>query len=85
MLKAFGALPTEERARDMKDRDPPRRLVNLLLDGEEERERLCPRCRSRAEEERCPVCGEPAGGPGESGINPAFDPERFERQKGGRT
>ena len=83
MLKEFHTLPTDPRAAAMKDRDYLWCLVNLLLDGEEERETLCPRCRERGEEERCPVCGEPAGHR-EGGINPAFDMERFERQRGGR-
>ena len=48
MLKQFGALPTEERARNMKGRDYLWCLTNLLLDREEELERLCPSCRARA-------------------------------------
>ena len=60
MLRQFSALPTEGRARAMLDRDYLWCLANLLLDGEEELERLCPQCRARAEEDRCPVCGQPA-------------------------
>jgi predicted amidophosphoribosyltransferase len=67
----------------MKDRDYLWCLVNLVLDGEEEREALCPTCRARAEEERCPVCGDPAARR-EAGTNPNFDPDRFARQKGGQ-
>jgi len=48
--------------------------LNLVLDGEEELERLCPACRARAEEERCPVCGARTD---EGGENGGFDWERF--------
>ena len=48
MLKQFRALPTEGRARAMKDRDYLWCLANALLDGEEELVRMCPRCRCRA-------------------------------------
>ena len=85
MLKAFQALPTERRAREMKDRDYLWCLVQMLLDREEELDRLCPECRSRAEEERCPSCGRPVPQWGEGAANPAFDPRRFEELKGGGT
>ena len=51
----------------------------------EQLERLCPDCRVRAEQARCPVCGRPedAGQPGEGGSNPAFDLERYRRLKEG--
>lgn len=45
-------------------------------------DRLCPDCRSRALEERCPVCGREKTGQ-ETIVNPAFDPERFLELKGG--
>lgn len=80
MLRLFGALPTEERARDMTDRDYLWCALNLLLDREEELSRLCPDCRERAEREPCPVCGESREN---WGNNPSFDLERFERLKGG--
>ena len=83
MLREFRALPTEPRAREMKGRDFLWCLANGLLDREEELERLCPACRARALEERCPVCGQSAGN-SEGMVNPAFDPERFEKLKGGR-
>ena len=41
----------------MRDRDYVWCLSHLALDQEEELERLCPACRARAEEARCPVCG----------------------------
>ena len=53
--------------------------VNLLLDSEEELDRLCPACRAEAEENRCPVCGAAVG---DRGSNPAFDMARF-RELGG--
>ena len=54
--------------------------VNLALDGEEALSRLCPACRERAEESRCPVCGAEAGDWGENG---GFDLERFLEMGGG--
>ncbi len=83
VLKQFGALPTEARARAMKGRDYLWCLSNIVLDREEELGRLCPACRSRALEERCAACGRPAAEWGESGGNAAFDPARFEKLKGG--
>lgn len=86
MLRAFGALPTEARAREMLERDYVWCLTHMALDREEELERLCPACRARAEEARCPVCGAPPG-TGEGAVNPAFDPARFralERGEGRR-
>ena len=82
VLRQFGALPTESRARAMKGRDYLWCLANTLLDREEELERLCPECRARALEERCPVCGRSAVNQ-EENANPAFDLERFEQLKGG--
>ena len=83
MLKQFHALPTEERAVAMKERDYLWCLVHTLLDEEEGLERLCPTCRSRAEEETCPRCGLPVRHWGEAGSNAAFDGAQFERLKGG--
>ena len=56
--------------------------VNLLLDDEETLAQLCPACRERAMEARCPVCGAPTGGD-QAGENPAFDQERFEQLRRG--
>ena len=82
VLREFHALPTERRAREMKDRDYLWCLANGLLDREEQLERLCPDCRVRAEQARCPVCGRPEA-PGEGGSNPAFDLAQFQRLKEG--
>lgn len=45
-------------------------------------DRLCPECRARALEERCPVCGREKPGREEI-VNPAFDDRRFLELKGG--
>lgn len=68
----------------MRGRDYLWCLANTLLDREEELERLCPSCRSRAVEEHCPVCGRPRAEQGEGMENPAFDRKRFEQMKEGR-
>lgn len=80
VLRMFGALPTEERARRMTDRDYLWCALNLALDQEEELGRLCPDCRARAEEEPCPTCGAPR----ESwAVNTGFDWERYREMRGG--
>lgn len=84
MLKQFHALPTEERAQRMKGRDYLWCLAHTLLDGEEALDRLCPACRTRALEERCPVCGKGREDWAEATANAAFDWERFEQLRGGR-
>lgn len=66
----------------MTDRDYLLCALHLILDEEERLEMLCPACRARTEEERCPVCGERTEIWG-TGVNPAFDEERFERMKRG--
>lgn len=82
VLRQFGALPTEERARAMTDGDYLWCAVNLLLDEEEAAERLCPVCREEVQAARCPVCGRETGQVSR-GENPAFDWERFARMKRG--
>ena len=80
MLRLFGALPTEGRAKSMTDRDYLWCALNLALDQEEELERLCPECRRRALEEPCPACGAPR----ESwAVNSGFDWARYRALKGG--
>lgn len=76
MLKTFGVLPCEERAAAMLERDYLWCALHLMLDDEEELARLCPTCRTQAQEGRCPACGEPTG-LWEESHNAAFDPERF--------
>ena len=58
-------------------------LVNQLLDEEEELDRLCPACRAKAQENRCPGCGASIWDSA-AGVNPAFDMERFLALKEGR-
>lgn len=82
MLREFGVLPSEARAREMTDGDYLYCLVHLELDGEEELARLCPSCREEALEGRCPVCGAPPQSC-EVVVNAAFDEEKYERLKGG--
>lgn len=84
MLKQFSALPTEARARQMRESDYVWCLCNTLLDREEELDRLCPACRAAAQEHHCPVCGKPVQD-SEGWVNPAFDQERFEAMKRGET
>lgn len=79
VLKAFHALPTEMRAREMTRQDYLWCAVNLLLDEEELLNQLCPSCRVEAEEPRCPVCGARAADCGENG---GFDLKRFQRLRG---
>ena len=63
----------------MTDRDYLWCALNLVLDREEELDRLCLRCREKAEEDVCPVCGDSR----ESwGSNDRFDWARFEQLKG---
>ena len=80
MLRLFGALPTEERAKRMTDRDYLWCALNLALDQEEELARLCPDCLQRAQAEPCPACGAPR----ESwSVNAGFDWARYQELKGG--
>lgn len=76
ILKSFGVLPSEARAREMTDGDFLYCALQTILDAEEEAEKLCPACRQRQQEKRCPVCG---AGMGEE--NPNFDEKRFEELK----
>ena len=76
MLRTFGALPNEERARSVRGKDLRWCARHMTLDEEEELDRLCPVCRAEAEEGRCPVCGGQAVH-GDCGQNAAFDEERF--------
>lgn len=62
----------------MTDRDYLWCALNLMLDEEEELGRLCPACRTEAEQDRCPACGRPADA---WGSNSGFDPARYEALK----
>ena len=82
VLKCFGALPTEERAKAMREEDYLWCAVNLLLDEEEVARQLCPQCREAAERARCPVCGRETGEMVRE-ENPTFDWARFQALKEG--
>ena len=58
-------------------------LMHEMLDREEALERLCPACRTRAEEARCSAGGTPLADMA-GGGNASFDMERFLRMKGGK-
>lgn len=82
VLRTFGALPGEARAREMTDADYLYCALHLTLDGREALDALCPECRARAQAEACPVCGR-ATQAGETGVNAAFDPEVFAARRCG--
>lgn len=66
----------------MTERDYLWCALNMMLDEEEVLERMCPSCRSEAVQDRCPVCGQPAG-ERRTGENLSFDWERFEALRRG--
>ena len=76
VLRRFGVLPSEPRARQMTDGDYLYCVLQMMLDDEAERDRLCPNCRAEAEIPRCPVCGAE-----QAEENAAFDAARFEELK----
>ena len=83
VLRCFGALPTEARARRMTDGDYLWCAVNLLLDEEEEADLLCPQCREEARKDRCPVCGREKGQMVRE-ENSSFDWKRFRALRDGK-
>lgn len=76
VLRAFSALPTEQRVRDMTEGDYLYCAAQMLLDQQESMERLCPSCQQAAEKHCCPGCGKPVMN--ETEKNPQFDLARFE-------
>lgn len=66
----------------MKERDYLWCVLNMLLDEEEELDRLCPTCRAEAESGRCSVCGMPRADMN-AAYNENFDLAWFEQMKGG--
>ncbi|MEG2958927.1 MAG: hypothetical protein RR828_04245 [Oscillospiraceae bacterium] len=82
VLRSFGVLPSEERGKNMTERDYLYCALNLLLDDEEELAALCPTCRMKAEEARCPACGVLTSDTA-AGKNSGFDAERYQRMKRG--
>lgn len=77
VLRAFGVLPSERRARRMTRSDYLYCVLHLLLDEEERLARLCPDCRTQAETDHCPICGK------QWEYGGSFDMARFEEMKGG--
>lgn len=82
VLKTFGALPTEERVQRMTEEDYLWCAVQLLLDEEEAEAALCPDCRGKLAQARCPVCGRETGAACRE-ENAGFDWARYERLKEG--
>ena len=78
VLRAFGVLPSEARAKEMTNGDYLYCVMNLALDEEQELRQLCPDCRAEAEKNTCLCCGAPLGE-----ENPNFDESRFEELKRG--
>lgn len=76
VLRAFGVLPSEQRARDMTDGEYLYCAAHMMLDEQDALDRLCPSCRAEAEKERCPVCGAES-----FAENAGFDEKRFEELK----
>lgn len=76
VLRTFGVLPSEQRAKQMTDGDYLYCVLQLLLDEQQELSLLCPGCRERVREPRCPVCGALA-----AEQNDSFDMQRYEELK----
>lgn len=66
----------------MRDRDYLWCLTHMVLDREEELERLCPSCRAQVRQGLCPGCGRPVDAVA-GAVNPNFDPARFAALKRG--
>ena len=73
VLRSFGVLPSEARAREMTDGDYLYCVLHMTLDEEERLEQLCPECRAQAEKSTCLCCGAPL-----AEVNSSFDEDRFE-------
>lgn len=78
VLRAFGVLPSEKRAKEMTDRDYLYCVMQLTLDEEQALAQLCPQCREQARQRTCPCCGAALGE-----ENGNFDEARFEELKHG--
>lgn len=59
--------------KDMTEADIGYCVLQMILDGEERLEKLCPSCRRELGQDACPVCGAV-----QFGENPNFDEKRFE-------
>ena len=76
VLRTFGVLPTERRAKRLTADDLRRCALQFRLDDEEKLRDVCPQCREELLSHRCPVCGA-----ARFEENPNFDPRRFEELK----
>ena len=76
VLRAFGVLPSEQRAKDMTDGEYLYCVLQMMLDEQEQLDLLCPSCRQKLQEPRCPACGQTL--PEE---NAGFDEKRYEELK----
>lgn len=76
VMRLFGVLPTERRAKRLTANALRRCALHLQLDDEEMLRDVCPQCRDALLERRCPVCGAVR-----FEENPNFDPARFEELK----
>ena len=72
VLRAMGGLDIQ----NMADGDFLYCILQMILDGEEQLQKLCPSCRSKLGQQGCPVCGAV-----QFGENPNFDENRFEELK----
>lgn len=52
-------------------------MANMILDDEEEFNRMCDPCKIKSKEDKCPGCG----GKKTTEFNPNFDMDRFEKMK----
>lgn len=52
-------------------------IINLILDDEEEFEKMCGKCKEESKIKKCITCGKKV----EVEINPNFDDEYFEKLK----
>lgn len=76
VLRAFGVLPSERRAKQMSDGAYLYCVLQLMLDEQEQLDALCPSCRQKAEQARCPACGQQM-----PEQNASFDEARYEELK----
>lgn len=76
VLKAFGVLPTERRAKRLTQDALEQCLLQMALDDQELLRDVCPTCRESLLTRKCPICGSV-----QFEENPNFDLARFEELK----
>lgn len=81
VLRSFSVLPSSKAARAMTDADYLYCALHTVLDGREYAASLCPDCRERSEQMRCPGCGAAVSG---QVVNASFDEAEFEKRKCGQ-